>query len=128
MAADLPRNYEANPEAFEFIKTVPVDWSESIMLDGYPGEYAVMARKDRNSEAWYIGAVSDENTRNLDISLAFLDGQMYEATIYQDGETANWLDNPYAFDRVSKTVQKSETLPLKLAPGGGAAIALIPVK
>jgi len=128
MAADLPRNYEANPDAFEFIKTVPVDWSESIMLDGYPGEFAVMARKDRNSDAWYIGAVSDENTRNLDISLAFLDGQMYETIVYQDGQDASWLENPYAFERVEKTVQRGETLSLTLAAGGGAAIALIPVR
>lgn len=127
MAADLPRNYEANPDAFEFIKTVPVDWSESLMLDGYPGEFAVMARKDRNSEAWFIGAVSDENTRNLDIPLAFLDGQKYEATIYKDGDSANWLDNPYPFDRVVKTVKRDEIMSLKLAPGGGAAIALLPV-
>ncbi|MEM9573069.1 MAG: glycoside hydrolase family 97 protein [Pseudomonadota bacterium] len=127
MAADLPRNYEANPDAFEFIKTVPVDWSESLMLDGYPGDFAAMARKDRNSEAWYIGAVSDENTRILDIPLAFLDGQKYEATIYKDGESAHWLANPYPFDRVVKTVERDEVLSLKLAPGGGAAIALIPV-
>lgn len=128
MAADLPRNYEANPDAFEFIKNVPVDWSESIMLDGYPGEFAVMARKDRNSAAWYIGAASDENPRNLDISLAFLDGQMYETVIYQDAEGASWFENPYAFERVEKTVQRNETLSLNLAAGGGAAIALIPAK
>lgn len=128
MAADLPRNYETQPEAFEFIKQVPVDWSQSIMLDGYPGDFAVMARKDRNSEAWYIGAVSDEQAREVSISLDFLDGGTYEARHYRDGEGGDWLTNPYAFERVTTTVATGDMMTLKLAPGGGTAVALVPVE
>lgn len=128
MAADLPRNYEARPDAFQFIKDVPVDWSQSIMLDGYPGEYAVMARKDRNSNAWFLGAVTDENERTLEIPLSFLEGFAYEAQIYQDGEAADWRTNPYPLDISLKTTEKNDRLTLKLAPGGGTAIAFIPVE
>lgn len=128
MAADLPRNYQAHPEAFDFIKQVPVDWAESIMLDGYPGQFAVMARKDRNSNAWYLGAVTNEAARTVDISLAFLDGFPYEAQIYQDGPEADWHSNPYPLSRDFQTVDKTGTMSLQLAPGGGTAIAFIPVE
>ncbi|MEL6862561.1 MAG: glycoside hydrolase family 97 catalytic domain-containing protein, partial [Pseudomonadota bacterium] len=127
MAADLPRNYETRPDAFEFIKQVPVDWSESIMLDGYPGDYAVMARKDRNSEAWYLGAISDEEARSLSLPLSFLEDGTYKAQIYQDGEAAHWLTNPYSLTRREQTVTQQDTLAIQLAPGGGAAIAFVPV-
>ena len=128
MAADLPRNYEAHPEAFEFIKQVPVDWNESIMLDGYPGAFAVMARKDRNSETWYIGAVSDEESREIEIPLSFLEGDAYTGKVYADGDGADWRTNPYPLDISTKSVTGDDTLSLKLAPGGGTAIALTPVK
>ena len=128
MAADLPRNYEARPEAFEFIKQVPVDWSQSIMVDGYPGDYAVMARKDRNSDAWYVGALTDEAARDVSLSLDFLEAGSYTAHIYRDGDAADWLTNPYAFERVKMTVDASDTLALTLAPGGGTAIAFVPVE
>lgn len=127
MAADLPRNYEARPDAFEFIKQVPVDWSESVMLDGYPGDFAVMARKDRNSQAWFLGAVTDENARTIEIDLNFLDGLPYEAQIYRDGDGAHWLTDPYALDVDFEAAQQDGKLTLTLAPGGGTAIAFIPL-
>lgn len=128
MAADLPRNYEARPEAFEFIKQVPVDWSQSIMLDGHPGEFAVMARKDRNSQAWFLGAVTNEAARTIEISLDFLDGLPYEAQIYKDGADADWRTNPYPLALEFKLAEQRDTLTLELAPGGGTAIAFIPVE
>ncbi len=128
MAADLPRNYEARPEAFEFIKQVPVDWSESIMLDGYPGTFAVMARKDRNSENWYVGAVADEDSRTLSLPLTFLGAGTYQARIYQDGASADWLTNPYEYEISDQIVSANETLSIRLAPGGGAAISFRPIE
>lgn len=127
MAADLPRNYEARPDAFAFIKQVPVDWSQSVMLDGYPGEFAVMARKDRNSDAWYLGAVTDETARDLALPLTFLEGGRYQAQIYKDGDAADWLTAPYDLEILQQTVQSGDTLNIKLAAGGGTAIAFTPV-
>ncbi|MFN3211866.1 MAG: glycoside hydrolase family 97 protein [Henriciella sp.] len=128
MAADLPRNYEAQPEAFEFIKRVPVDWSESIMLDGYPGEFAIMARKDRNSGAWYVGAVADEAPREITLPLSFLEDGSYEARIYRDGASADWRTNPYPLNVMTKPVNRNSELTLNLAPGGGAAIEFTPTE
>lgn len=128
MAADLPRNYETHPDAFAFIKQVPVDWAESIMLDGYPGDFAVMARKDRNSETWYLGAITDEQARTLDASLTFLDDGTYDAHIHIDGEDADWRTNPYPMRRTTQQVTRNDTLSLQLAAGGGAAITFTPPK
>jgi len=128
MAADLPRNYEARPEAFQFIKDVPVDWAQSITLDGYPGDFIVTARKDRNSNAWLLGAITNEAGRTIEVDLSFLDGFAYEAQIYRDGQDADWLTNPYSFETAFETVSENDSLTLTLAPGGGTAIAFIPVE
>jgi len=128
MAADLPRNYEARPDAFQFIKDVPVDWAETTVLDGMPGDYVVIARKDRNSEAWFLGAVTDENARTVEVPLDFLGDLPFLATSYRDSEDADWLTNPYAYEIEEKSVDNTQTLSLYLAPGGGTAIALTPVE
>ena len=130
MAADLPENYAKYPKPFQFIKDVPVDWSESAMVAGEIGDYAVIARKDRNSEDWYLGGISDDQWRNVDVPLSFLDpARSYTAQIYRDGGKAD-SKGPARFDIVieSKTVTAKDTLALKMAPGGGTAIRFVPKK
>ena len=125
MAADLPQNYEAKPDAFAFIKAVPTDWDQSIALAGEVGDYIVFARKDRASDDWYIGAANDATPRTLSIPLDFLDpGRSYEATIWRDGDGAHYRDNPYALEIVTQTVRSTTGLDMLLAPGGGAAVRL----
>ncbi|MCY7312535.1 MAG: glycoside hydrolase family 97 protein, partial [Pseudoxanthomonas sp.] len=78
MAADLLDNYEANPKPFQFIKDVPVDWEDTRVLNGEVGDFVTIARKDRASDNWYVGAVSDEEGRTLRVPLSFLDhGRTY---------------------------------------------------
>jgi|GEM_PF-44831 len=128
MAADLPENYEARPEAFKFIKDVPVDWEETIALDGEIGDFVVFARKDRNSADWYVGAITDQEGRTVSLPLDFLDHDgNWTAEIYRDGEEAHWRTNPYAFARETRTVNSEIALELTLAPGGGTAIRFSPV-
>lgn len=123
MAADLPENYEARPDAFQFIKDVPVDWEKTLGLMGEVGEYVVIARKDRASEDWYLGALTNELPRELAIDLSFLDGQgPYEASLYLDSEDAHWRDNPYGFRIEAREVSVADRLAISLAPGGGAAV------
>ncbi|WP_407931421.1 glycoside hydrolase family 97 protein, partial [Ignavibacterium album] len=97
MAADLPENYERFPDAFQFIVDVPVDWQKKKVLYAEPGEYVVIARKDRNSDNWFIGAITDENKRMFNLSLNFLDEGMYEAIIYDDSKDAHWNSNPMSY-------------------------------
>ena len=123
MAADLPENYQARPDAFQFIRDVPTDWESSIALQGEVGEFVVFARQERGGADWYLGAVTDEAARMLSIPLDFLDAdQIYTAQIYRDGEDADWDTNPYPLVIEERQVSANDGLDLYLAPGGGAAI------
>lgn len=128
MAADLPRNYLAKPDAFQFIQDVPTDWQQSIALDGEVGDFIVFARKERKRDNysgndWYLGAVTDENARTIEIKLDFLDkDKQFEAQIYQDGKNAEWKNNPYDLSIEKRTVTASDKLTIKLATSGGTAI------
>lgn len=123
MAADLPENYEANLKPFQFILDVPVDWEDTKVLNGKIGDYVTIVRKDRNSSDWYLGSITDEEGRTLEVSLSFLDEEKkYIAEIYRDGDNADWKKNPYEIAIENKEVDKNSLLTLKLAPGGGEAI------
>lgn len=123
MAADLPENYARLPGPFQFIKDVPADWSDTRVLNGEPGEFATFVRKDRNGPDWYLGSVTNEAGRTLDIALDFLDpGKAYEAQIYRDADNADWKTNPAAIVIEKRRVKAGEHLQLRLAPGGGEAI------
>jgi glucan 1,4-alpha-glucosidase len=127
MAADLPENYEGHP-AFQFIRDVGVDWDTSIVLNGEIGDFITIARKERNTDKWFLGSITDENAREINISLNFLEkGKEYTATLYEDAEDSHWDKNPTAYKIENKTVDNSDTLKLKLAPGGGTAISFIPL-
>ncbi len=127
MAADLPENYEGNP-AFRFIKDVGVDWDTSIVINGEIEEYITIARKERNTDKWFLGSITDENARSLNVSLNFLnEGKKYTATIYSDKEDSHWDKNPTAYKIETRIVDNSTILNLQLAPGGGTAISFIPV-
>ena len=126
MAADLPENYEANLRAFQFIKDVPVDWDDTRVLAGEVGELAVIARKQRGSPNWYLGAVGDASERNVDVALDFLEpGRRYRAEIYRDGDGADYRTNPRAIVIEKRGVTSVDRLVFRIAPGGGAAVRFV---
>lgn len=123
MAADLPENYAKRPQAFRFIEDVPVDWDDSVALAGEVGDYVAIARKQRGAPDWFLGALTDEQPRQLTIKLDFLDPQArYVAEIYRDGPRADWKTNPYDLVIEQRPVAAADTLELHLAASGGAAI------
>ncbi|MFZ0390781.1 MAG: glycoside hydrolase family 97 protein [Calditrichia bacterium] len=127
MAADLPENYEANPEPFQFIVDVPTDWEDTRVLHARIGDYVTIVRKDRNSPDWFLGSITDENGRLLEAPLGFLDeGKTYVAEIYRDSLTTDWKTNPLPVEITRQLVTSSTVLPLRLAPGGGQAIRFRP--
>jgi hypothetical protein len=129
MAADLPENYEKYPDAFQFIKDVAVDWQESKYLEAEPGDYLTVVRKDKNSEKWFLGAITDENARKSEIKLDFLTkGKKYKAIIYEDAKDADWKNNPIAYKISTIEVTSKSKIKLNLAPGGGTAISFEPIK
>jgi hypothetical protein len=128
MAADLPENYERFPDAFRFIEDVAVDWDDTKILSAEPGDFIVIARKARNSAEWFVGAITDENAREVTIPLDYLDkDKKYLARLYMDARDAHWRDNPMAYKIEEKEVGSGDTLEIQLAGGGGAAMSLIPV-
>ncbi len=126
MAADLPENYQGQP-AFQFIRDVALDWEKSIVLNGEVGDYLTIARKEKNGERWFLGAGTDENPRELEVKLDFLEeGKMYRATLYLDGPDADYQNNPTSIKIKTQNVSAGEALNLPLASGGGAAIVIEP--
>ena len=126
MAADLPENYEGQP-AFQFIKDVAVDWDTSRVIDGKIGDYVIVARKQKNSPQWFLGAITDEQARTFNVPLTFLErGRSYTAEIYADGPGANWLTNPTPVAISRRTVTRNSSLRISLAAGGGQAIRIRP--
>jgi alpha-glucosidase len=126
MAADLPENYEGQP-AFQWIKDVAVDWDTTRVIDGRIGDYVIVARKQKDSPQWFLGAITDEEARSFTVPLTFLDaGKSYVAEIYADGPGANWLTNPLPVAISRRTVTRNTRLPVALAPGGGQAIRIRP--
>ena len=127
MAADLPENYEAKLDAFQFIKDVAVDWDDTKILEAEPGDYVTTARKAKNKDDWFLGAITDENSRTAAAPLNFLNPkQNYIATIYSDAPGAHWEKNPMAYKIGGWLVNSKTILKLPLASGGGAAVSIKP--
>ncbi len=129
MAADLPQNYKERLDAFQFIKDVPTDWYDTKVLHASVGEYVTIVRKDRNSNDWYLGSITDEEAREFSILLDFLDeGVSYTAQIYRDSDDADWVSNPYGFVVEEVDVKAGDEFLIKLAPGGGMAVRFMAVE
>ncbi len=127
MACDLPENYEGNC-AFDFIKDVGVDWEQSIVLNGEIGDFVTIAREERETGNWFVGSITDENSREITISFDFLEPDVeYEAMVYKDAPDSHWKNNPTDYELEQLTITKGMTKTFKLAEGGGLAISLINV-
>ena len=136
MAADVPEHYEEHMDAFQFIKDVAVDWEQSRYLLAEPGDYIVIARQAKVKEAgkegdWFIGGVTDENARDLEYPLDFLEkGVKYTATIYADTPEADGIgdvkvqDSVQTYSITTKKVNSKTTLKMHLARSGGFAIRI----
>ena len=127
MAADTPENYAKHMNAFKFIRDVPVDWSDTRVLNGEVGDYVTVARKDRASDNWYLGSITDENARTLTVKLDFLDPKRrYTAEIYRDGPDADYrTDNRHAIVIEKRKVKRGVEMTFALAPGGGQAVRFV---
>jgi alpha-glucosidase len=119
MVYDDPAAY-ANAPGFDFLKAVPTAGDETRFVDGAPETHVVLAR--RQGQAWYVGAMTNEQPRTVAIPLDFLGGGKFTAEIWQDG------DGPNDVDHVVKSVSKGEVLQVHMSAGGGAAIAIKPVR
>ncbi|WP_338646814.1 glycoside hydrolase family 97 protein [Flavobacterium sp. KS-LB2] len=129
MAADTPENYDRFPDAFQFIKDVAVDWTDSKYLEAEPGQYVTVARQAKGTNNWFVGNVNGDTSRTSTIKFDFLEkGKKYEATIYADAKDAHYKTNPQAYTIRKMTVTNKSKLAQLSAPGGGYAISIIEIK
>lgn len=125
MVADLPSNYARFPDAFRFIEDVAVDWDNSWYLEAEPGDYITVARKAKGKNEWFVGGITDENSRTAMIPFSWLpEGKQYIATIYEDGKDADWDTNPQSYRIRKVVVTPKSVLKQKLAASGGVAISI----
>jgi len=125
MACDLPQNYEGQP-AFQFIRDVGVDWEQTKVLNGEVGDFVTIAREERETGNWFVGAITDETPRDVEIDFSFLpEGSSFSAAIYKDDAQAHYRDNPTAIEIEKQTVDHNSKLRFHLAAGGGLAISLM---
>ncbi|MDT0685019.1 glycoside hydrolase family 97 protein [Autumnicola psychrophila] len=82
-----PNNLEDAPEfAIDFMKNIPTTWDETIFIDGYPGEYIVIAR--RHEEQWYIAGINaSKEPKKVSFSLPELEGNKFIINDSKEGLT-----------------------------------------
>ncbi|WP_321298410.1 glycoside hydrolase family 97 protein [Marinifilum fragile] len=125
MASDLVSNYEGHP-AFKFFEMLPADFDESKVLLAEIGDVYSVAR--RKGKSWYIGTITDENRRNVELELSFLeDGKKYMANIFEDGDNADLENNPTDIKIRKVQVDSKSVLPVKMIESGGQAVAIVPI-
>lgn len=125
MAADLPENYERFPDAFQFIKDVELDWTESHYLEAEPGQYITVARKGKKTGNWFVGSVAGEAPHTATVSFDFLEkGKTYTARIYADGDDADCAKNTYSYRISGMEITSESTIAIPAVAGGGFAISI----
>lgn len=130
MAADFIEQLDKHPREMDFIESVPTDWSQSHLIAGEVGDYAVFARRDRQSPRWFVGGVNDATARTVKLAFDFLEpGKRYKVAVWKDGDGATYLTEArHKISYETRTVRKGDSMDVWLAPGGGVAMRLEPVR
>ncbi len=121
MVADYPEAYLGQRD-FDFIKEVPASWDETRVVNGKVGEFVTIAR--RSGRDWYLGSITNSDSRDVDVPLEFLGSGNWTAEMYSDASDAD--ANPKHTSIERKRVSASEKLKIAMASGGGVAIRFSP--
>ncbi|HEX7494202.1 MAG TPA: glycoside hydrolase family 97 protein [Bacteroidales bacterium] len=124
MLSDSPSNYMKEQETTDFIVKIPVVWDDIIGIDGKTGEYVLLAR--RSGKEWFVGALTNWNSRDLDLDLSFLPSGKYSMDIFQDGINADRYAGDYK--HLKTNIMSGDKIKIHLAPGGGWAARILPEK
>lgn len=115
MLCDAPSNYLREPECTRFIASIPTVWEETRALCGKVGEYLAMARQ--KDDAWYVGALTNWEARDMELDLSFLGDGEFQAEVFEDGINADRVAKDYKHKIIRIPADKK--LKIHLAPGGG---------
>lgn len=107
--AIAPNNLTDAPQyCLDFLRNVPTTWDETRFIEGYPGKYVVLAR--RNGDKWYLAAINamqEELKLNLDISFM----TSTDVSLYDDKK-----------EEVQSVKVKKGTYKCTIAPNGGLVL------
>ncbi|MFT3996025.1 MAG: glycoside hydrolase family 97 catalytic domain-containing protein [Asticcacaulis sp.] len=117
---DKPEKYADKPwPELKWFDDVPTTWDETKAVAGELGEYVIIAR--RKGADWYLGAITNEMERRLDLDLGFLGDGAWTATRYMDGKLSRPANKtPVMIETASVTA--ATRLRLQLNAAGGQAI------
>lgn len=116
---DKPEDVQDEPE-LEFFDNVSTVWDDTKVLDGEIGKYIIVARRKAND--WFVGTITNNDKRDLKISLNFLTpGKKYEASIYYD-DPASKVRTKVSIKHIKVTA--ATMLNAKLPASGGQAIRI----
>jgi len=102
---------------------MPGKLGQTVIPHAKIGDYLTVVRKDRDSENWYLGSITNEEARELNVKLGFLDKHAtYTARVFADGGDADYKDNPYPVNIYETDVTANDSLELHLSRGGGATV------
>jgi alpha-glucosidase len=121
---DSPYSYRVSPAGLDFLQAVPTTWDDTRVVNGRVGEYITVAR--RSGDTWYLGTMSDNTARTLDVPLDFLGRGRYRAEIWKDAHDA--ADFPEHLMKEERLVTAADTLTVATAPGGGQVAILRPAE
>lgn len=109
-----PNNLTDAPEvALDFMKQIPTTWDETVFIDGYPGKYAVLAR--RHGNRWYIAGINaQKEPLKLSLNLPMLNNGDVVVT-YTDGKQGE----P---QRKELSVKTATSVPVTIQPNGGVIL------
>lgn len=124
MTSDAPTAYEKEPDILRFIAESPTVWDETKPLAGKAADYLAIAR--RKGDSWWVGAMTDWTPRELTIDFSFLGNGNFNLELFRDGANAARVGNDYV--REIKTITAADKIQISMAPGGGWAARITPVK
>ena len=115
MLCDAPTAYEEEPECTAFIATVPTTWDATQTLDGKVAEYVAIARQ--KGDAWYVGALTNWDERDMTLDLSFLGEGNFKADVFRDGINADRIARDFKHETID--IPTNKQLQISMAPGGG---------
>jgi alpha-glucosidase len=124
MLPDSPSDYYREKECISFLAKIPVEWDETCLLTGKISKFTVIAR--RSGEDWYVGAITNQDERVLELPTTFLKPGKYHIEAIVDGINAGTRAEDYL--KSDQDISSGDLLKLKLAAGGGWVARITPVK
>ncbi|MCF8225936.1 MAG: glycoside hydrolase family 97 protein [Bacteroidales bacterium] len=116
--ADKVEAYLSLPDqAKQFLKEVPSVWDDTRFIDGYPGDFIILARK--NGDTWYVAGINGtDDNQKYEFATTFLPEGNYKVNMIADGKT----DTVFKFSEIR--IQNGESIAVSLLPYGGFAATI----